>query len=228
MQFKFKYSSYFLVFFIAAAMFSLFAVNGCDDAGVENNDPKANPNVKSYDSIWVEENESAGSFNGINLLDGVNTARDYFLRDAGLAGGQGATGNDFYLRSGTFDRLLDIGYDTKWFQVFADTSGAAFDTLGAVYTNIGSEFDTTDFTQNSTEFWGFFNYPLDSKPVYCFWLKGKRDAGLTNGKNVFGILQPVESFDTNPGAVFGYSMTFRVRININGENDFRKMIPSTN
>ena len=222
-----KKASFLLLFVLG---FTVAVINGCDDSGVEGPTTQNNPNVKSYDSIGVEEDSSAGSFNGINLLDGVNCTGGYNLRDASLVGGNlDTTGTNFYLRSGLLD-LLDPGYETKWFRVVASYSPSEFDTMSAVYTNIGSSFDTTDFTQEDTYgsgAWNYFNAPIntgDAQPVYCFWLKGKKYANLTNGKNVFGIIQPRQATDSRPGQVYGFKMSFRVRININGENDFRKTI----
>lgn len=231
-MFKFlKEKAAFFILFIMGV--SIISVAGCDDAGVTGGGGTTpNPNVKSYDSIGVEEDSSAGSFNGINLLNGISVTGGSSSRDAALAGGLGASGTDFYLRSGTLDILSDIGYETRWFRVAAGYTPSQFDTMSAVYTKIGSAFDTLDFTQEDTYaggVWSYFNAPIsigDSQPVYCFWLKGKKNGGLTSGKNVFGILQPREATDNNPGNTYGFRMSFRVRINTNGENDFRKEIPA--
>jgi hypothetical protein len=96
-----------------------------------------------------------------------------------------------------------------------------FDSISSV--DAGTSLDSLDFTQSSTEFWGYFNAPLQKYPVFCFWLKGKYPQ-YNNGKHVYGIIQPREATDRDPSGVYGYRMSFRVRININGENDFRKKI----
>jgi hypothetical protein len=219
MQHMFSFKAFYMILFLIAGLVSFSTFNGCDDSGVESEDPVSH--VVHFDSIWVQEDSNGTGFAGINLLDGVNTNVNFNMRDASLGGGTGPNGDNFFLRSGILDNLLDAGYISKWFQVADNYTQAEFDTMTAVYTNIGSAFDTTDFTQESTEFWGYFNYPMTEFPVYCFWLVGKRDGGLTNGKNVFGILRPKMTEDTNPGGVYGFSMVVEVRINTNGLNDFR-------
>lgn len=213
---KFKY----LLVFVISVIFSMAVINGCDDSGVETPPTDVDTNVIHYDSIWVEEDSSAGSFNGINLLDGVNTTGGYNLRDASLGGGLDSTGSNFFLRSGILLDQLDAGYITKWFQVTNNMTQQEFDTLSTITQNVGSSLDTLDFTQETTEFWGYFNYPLTEYPVYCFWLKGKKDGGLTNGRNVFGIIRPKVSFDNNPGNTYGFRIVFEVRLNKAGENHF--------
>ena len=217
MQFltKIKYS----IALVFAVVLGFSILNGCDDSGITKTDP-VDTNVAHFDSIWVEEDSSAGSFNGINLLNGVNSTGGYALRDASLYGGQDSTGTDFYLRSGLLLDQLDAGYETRWFQVMNNSSQIDFDTLSVITQNIGTALDTSDFTQESTQFWGYFNYPLTEYPIYCFWLKGKRDGGLTNGKNVYGILRPKVSYDNNPGGTYGFKIVYEVKINKAGENYF--------
>jgi hypothetical protein len=131
-------------------------------------------------------------------------ARDCSLQDCNQ-------GNDFYLQNGELlNNLLPPGYETRFFQVSADMSVNTFDTLSKVPGYVS--FVPQDFTQNSTEFWGYFNAPLTTYPVYCFWLKGKKEANITL-KDVYGIIQQ-EATDSFPNK-YGYRMSFRVRININ-------------
>lgn len=227
---KFNRKSSAISVIILAVIFSFALIAGCDDAGVENPTTINNPNVKSYDSLWVEEDSTGFSkFSAIDLLNGINVLTLSSSRDVGLAGGTDSTGSNFFIRSGILDDLRDAGYESRWFRVAENYSAAKFDTMSAVYTNIGSSFGTEDFTQESTEFWEYFNTPMnlaDSHSVFCFWLKGRKDAGQNNNINVFGILQPREASDFLPGSPYGFSMSFRVRINTNGENDFRKTIPA--
>lgn len=212
-----KQTGYILV------MLVVISVVGCgSDEEVNNPTTKTNPNVKTFDSIWVEEDSSLASFTGINLLDGINTTGVFYLRDCSLRD-SGSSGINFFLRSGIFD-ILDPGFQSRWFRAYDDLTKERFDTIS--YLDVGGTLDSLDFTEESTEFWGYFNAPLATHPVFCFWLNGKKYANLTNGKNVYGILWPIESSDNNPGNVYGYKMSFRIRININGENDFRKIIPA--
>jgi len=207
---------------LAPVAIFLAVVSGCGDDDPINPQYIDNPNVKTFDSIGVDEDSAAfQSYTGIDLLAGRTTidtarARDCSLNDVNNSGA------DFYLQNGELlNNLLPPGYETRFFRVDPDMSVTTFDTLSKVpgYTS----FVPQDFTQNSTEFWGYFNAPLTTYPVYCFWLKGKKDAGITV-KDVYGIIQPREATDRLPSEVYGYRMSFRVRININAENDFRKQI----
>ena len=211
---------------IAGAVALLFAiVSGCDDSTTNTPVYIDNPNVETFDSIGVDEDSAAfQSYTGIDLLTGRTTIDTAGSRDCSLNDLNNA-GTNFFLQNGELlNSLLPPGYETRFFRVDADMSVTTFDTLSKVpdYTS----FLPHDFTQNSTEFWEYFNAPMNSSDphaVYCFWLKGKKEAGITL-KNVYGIIQPREATDRDPLAVYGYRMSFRVRINTNGENDFRKQI----
>ncbi len=216
-----KSISKILILFVISVI--SFYVAGCDDS---TTDPTTtyvdNPNVEAYDSIGVDEDSAAFvSRTGINLLNGLNTVDTARLRDVSL-NDVNNNGSQFYLQNGeTLNSLLPPGYETRFFRVSEDMSVTTFDTLSKVpnYTS----FTPNDFTQNGTENWGYFTAPLGSNPVYCFWLKGKKDAGITTS-NVYGIIQPREATDRDPLNVYGFRMSFRVRINTNGENDFREQI----
>ena len=165
----------------------------------------------------------ASSLAGIVLINGSNTLDNSPDRDVSLASKAGdTTYTQFFLRSGVLlDHLLDAGFETRFFRVSDNMTSAVFDTLSKV-----AGYDSLraiDFTQESTEFWGYFNAPLASSPVYCFYLKGRKDSN-PGSKNIFGIIQPREATDWRPGQAYGFRMSFRIRININGDNDFRKTI----
>ena len=214
-----------LLLLSVAAPLAIFlaVVSGCGD---ETTNPPVyvnNPNVKTFDSIGVDEDSITTSYTGINLLTGSTTistdgARDCSLNDLNNAGA------DFFLQNGELlNSLLAGGYEIRFFRVDPNMTVQAFDTLSRIWGTGQDTLRPIDFTQNGTEFWGYFNAPLGSTPVYCFWLKGKKEAGITV-KNVYGIIQPREATDRDPQAVYGFRMSFRVRINTNGDNDFRKQI----
>jgi ABC-type oligopeptide transport system substrate-binding subunit len=217
-----KSISKILILFVISVM-SIFIAAGCDDTSTDPTTTYVdNPNVESYDSIGVDEDSAAFiSRTGINLLNGLNTVDTARLRDVSL-NDQNNNGLEFYLQNGEqLKSLLPPGYETRFFRVSEDMSVTTFDTLSKVpnYTS----FTPNDFTQSGTEFWGYFTAPLATYPVYCFWLKGKKEAGITQS-NVYGIIQPREATDRDPNQVYGFRMSFRVRINTNGENDFREQI----
>lgn len=207
----------------------LAVVSGCTDT--TTNTPITtyidNPNVKSFDSIGVAEDSAAFvTRTGLNLLDGVNTIDTAQLRDCSLNDLNNA-GIDFFLQNGQLiNNVQFAGYEIRFFQVDANMTVQNFDSLQKITTTGHDTLSSLDFTQDGTSNWGYFNAPLSSTPVYCFWLKGKKDAGIT-AQNVYGIIQPKEATDRDPSSVYGYRMSFRVRINTNGENDFRKRILHT-
>jgi len=214
----FRYS----VSLFIAVMFAVIA--GCSDT---TTDPGTNyvdnPNVTSFDSIGVDEDSAAFfSYTGLNLLNGVNTLDTANLRDCSL-NDLNNLGMDFYLQNGQFLSNMPSGYEIRFFRAYADLSVQSFDTLSRIYTTGHDSLRAIDFTEDGTSNWGYFNAPLSSLPVYCFWLKGKKDAGITT-RNVYGILQPREATDNAPFVVYGYRMSFRVRINTNGDNDFSQLI----
>lgn len=217
-----KTKSKLLIFSVYTPIAIFFSVLlGC---GETTTDPPVylnNPNVKTFDSIGVDEDSAAfQSYTGMDLLVGDRTLDTSSNRDCSL-NDLGNSGVNFYLQNGILDNSLPAGYgyEIRFFRVFEISTQAEFDTLSKIYSE--AVLDSTDFTQNSTEFWDYFNYPLSSQPVYCFYLKGRR---ATSSKTIYGIIQPRETFDRTPSAVYGFRMSFRVRINTNGENDFRKQI----
>lgn len=214
---------------VVSALFvtAFIAISGCsDDEDPIGGGGSSNPNVRVFNSINVEEDSSGFySYYGINLFSGERVTGADPNRDAALQDESNA-GENFYLTSGIYDQLLPPGYETRFFQVYPNLTTAQFDTMTAVYTGIGSSFGLEDFIEDNTASWGYFNTSSvpNTKPVFCFWLKGRSDMGQNGGKNIFGIIQPVDAYDLFPGQVYGYRMSFKVRININGENDFRTAI----
>ncbi|MCX7878503.1 MAG: hypothetical protein N2510_07680 [Ignavibacteria bacterium] len=227
MSIKFKLSIFFVLPFVILSF-----ITGCsDDGGVGGGGGQANPNVRSFDSLYIEEDSAAGSsFAGLNLLNGFNVTSTSPNRDVSLAGGTNPTGTNFFLRSGVLlDQLLDAGFETKFYRFYENLTPQQFDTIS--HLDAGSNgLDTTDFTQDDTYgggVWSYFNAPLDTlRPVYGFYLKGRKAAGQNNNVRVYGILQPVTAGDRLPNQPYGFWMTFKVRINVAGQNDFRKMIPA--
>ena len=178
----------------------LALVSGCSDT--TTNTPTTtwinNPNVKSFDSIGVAEDSAAFvTRTGLNLLDGVNTIDTAQSRDCSLNDLNNA-GTDFFLQNGQLiNNVQFAGYEIRFFRVDANMSVQNFDSLQKITTTGHDTLNALDFTQDGTSFWGYFNAPLSSTPVYCFWLKGKKDAGITP-KNVYGIIQPREATDRDP------------------------------
>lgn len=96
-QFFKEKTTYFLMFLTASAMIS---IAGCDDSGTITPTDQANPNVKSFDSLYIEEDSALSTFAGLSLFGGFNTTSTSSSRDVGLGGGLDSLGRDFFLRSG--------------------------------------------------------------------------------------------------------------------------------
>lgn len=202
----------------------LAVIAGCSDTTTNPPSYVDNPNVRSFDSIGVEEDSAAFiSRTGLNLSDGVATIDTAKMRDCSL-NDLNNEGTDFFLQNGQLiDNKRYAGYEIRFFMVDPNMSVNAFDSLQKITVTGHDTLRSIDFTDDGTSSWGYFNAPLSSTPVFCFWLKGKKDAGITL-KDVYGIIQPREATDRDPFAAYGYRMSFRVRINTNGDNDFRKQV----
>lgn len=223
MRHIFKGQTAFLSFFLAVVTFSVIFVNGCDDSGVVTHNFVDNPNVESFDSIWVEETIDSSSFSGINLFNGTTVIRDSISKDCQLSDSN-SSGINFYLRSGDLLILnLPQGFQTRFNRIYSSMSKSQFDTITVLPVGRDTILPNLDFTSDDTRPWGYFNDGLSGdQPVFSFWLEGK--SINFNGRNIFGILQAIQARDNTPGIVGGYKMSFRVRINTSGQNDFRQMI----
>jgi len=215
---KMQFLTKFKFLFASLAVFlGLAALNGCDDAGVEN--PPVDPSyVVHFDSIGVTDG-TGNVMNSINLYNGTTVERDSASKDANLIDSLGTFFN-YMLRSGDLtDMNVRVpGFQTRFNRIYASMTQAQFDTI-SVIPDSDTTLNANDFTSDDTYgsgAWGYFNAPMstsDSKPVYSFWLKGKSENFL--GVNVYGILYPREA--TNTGT---FRMSFEVRINTKGLNDF--------
>jgi hypothetical protein len=214
----------YLAGFSLLVLTTFFMFNGCDDAGVETEDPVVS-HVEHFDSIGVDETNGNNSC-GINLFNGTTVLRDSSSKDCQLVD-SASTGINFMLRSGDLsDFNLPAGFQMRFNRIYASMTMENFDTITVLPVGRDTILPDLDFTADDTYgsgAWGYFNEPMslsDSKPVYSFWLKQK--SSEFHGKNIYGILIPREATDSSPGInnVGGYRMSFEVRINTNGENDF--------
>lgn len=217
----FKSPLVFLSVFAVSAFVTITFLSGCDDAGIKN-DPVITY-VEHFDSIGVDETVG-NNFSGMNLYNGTTVLRDSTSKDCQLIDSV-STGFNFYLRSGDLSDLnLPIGYQTKFVRLYASMTKDQFDTITVMPVGRDTILPELDFTSEDTYgggAWGYFNVPMnlsDSKPVYAFWLKEKSANFI--GRNVYGILFPREASDPISG-VGGFRMSFEVRINTHGLNDFK-------
>ena len=211
--------SAYLMMFIAVAAISFSVFNGCDDAGTVPEDPVISY-VEHFDSIGVVDGIGDVA-NSINLLNGTTVTRDSASKDVQLVDSLGTSFN-FMLRSGDLSDFPTsfVGFQTRFNRIYSSMTQAEFDTITMLPVGRDTILPDLDFTADDTYgggAWGYFNAPMsltDSKPVYSFWLKGK-SASFT-GVNIYGILYPREATNTS-----GFRMSFEVRINTRGLNDFK-------
>lgn len=217
--------------FFSTALSSLLFTTGCKDDLLTSGDTTtvANPNVKVYRNITIDEFLTASSFSSINLNDGVLVTANDAIRDAELSDSSAFGPDRFYIRSG--DGTVDptdnfaIGQETK-FAPFYDTRSSSypqssFDAITHIDTGSSGPLASLDFTTHNTNSLGTSFVSSDIR-VYGFWLKGKKiNYGLSY--EVFGIMYLKSIFVDGSG----YHLTVDVKVNQKGQNDFRERIPAT-
>ncbi len=219
-----------LTIIYAAITGSIFILTSCNNDTTTNPPTTTtNPDVSTYDSIYVEETIDSTSYCGMDLLLGKTVLRDNHAKDVQLVD-SASTGVNFYLRSGDLsDKLnIQIGEQTRFYRFYANMTSAQFDTITKLPVGRDTILPQLDFTSDDSYgkgAWGYFNVPLATYPVFGIWLEGKHNDGTTPF-NVYAIVQPRTMIDRNPGVPGGVQMSFRVRINKAGKNDFRQMIPA--
>ena len=206
----------------------LFYTTGCNDNTLTTGDTTtvANPYVKVYRNISVNEFLTEFSTSSIDLYAGTNLLANDGNRDAELSDSSAFVPDVFFVRSG--DGSTDNrapGLETR-FAPFFNTRSATFTQVQFdAITKIDVTHDpliASDFTRHSTySFTGSFN-STDIR-VYGFWLQGKRAAyGLT--KEVYGLMYLKSVEDPGTGL---FRLVIDIKINTNGQNDFRERVPYT-
>jgi len=220
MQHMFSFKAFYMILFLIAGLVSFSTFNGCDDSGIDPEDPIVSY-VVHFDSIGVTDGIGDSTMNSINLYNGTTVRLDSGTKDCNLTDENGSFVN-FRLRSGdAVDLNVVPGYQTKFNRIYASMTQAEFDTISVLPVGRDTINPELDFTADDTYAggaWEYFNVPMgtgDAKPVYSFWLKGKSSDFL--GRNVYGILYPREASLDNNG---NFRMSFEVRINTQGINDF--------
>ncbi len=214
--------------FITALLSTTLYTSGCKDNTLTTGDTTtiANPNVRVYRNISINEFISASSLSSADLYTGTNIDANNILRDVELSDSTSFGPNSFYLRSGDGNQdHMAPGQETKFVPFFNTRSAiytqASFDTTRAIDPGHTGALVADDFYKYSTYSFGTSFVSSDIR-VYGFWLKGKKiSLGLPN--QVYGILY-VKSV---AGPVGSYQMVIDVKINIAGQNDFRERISST-
>jgi len=205
-------------------------ISGCKEDVLNPTGTVPNPNVKVYRNIVISEDFNATSRSGIDLYAGTNTASLDAQRDAEIADSTAIPPefrDRFYVRSGdgTYDGDVAPGQKTRFFPFFNTRNTAysqsAFDTI--TYMGAPGNLVPSDFSRNSLFSLGRTFVSGDIR-VYGFWLEGKR-VSLGLSKEVYGLMYLKSISTVNIGGVDTYQLTVDVKINTNGENDFRENIP---
>ena len=198
-----------------------FLSTGCDEGGdtpTPTADTTIDSNVLEFDNRIINEYFDDNSRSAMNLLTGVIVAETDGNKDIQLRDSSGMRIN-FFLRSG--DLALRIpGYETDFGQdiAYANISESEFDTLSKI-TNLGTTLEPSDFYRQSTEEYSnpkYIKAPLTQNTVYSFYLIGKRQS---QGITVYGMLRLRSA--TIQGNEFRLAVD--VKINIAGQNQFRRM-----
>jgi hypothetical protein len=201
---------------------SLLSFNGCDDSGVApEGGGQTDTNVVIYNNLSVTYYIGASNdtlFLAINLLNGTVVIQDSSSKDMTIIDDPIGSNQNFYFRTGT--AVVDAPGKSTWFyRLFSDATQAEFDTLSKI--DYSGTLDSLDFTQEDTYgngVWNYFNVPLQEKPIYSFYLKGKFLEGITN-KPVYGMFYMKDSQPLSEHGG-GSRFTIDVKINKNGEDKF--------
>ncbi|MBX7044832.1 MAG: hypothetical protein K1X86_03260 [Ignavibacteria bacterium] len=205
-----------------------FTTTGCNDntlTGGSDTTTVANPNVKVYRGLQVNEDFGSSSYSGVDLYTGTTVLSLNPSRDIEMADSMGLS-QRYLIRSGTGDITLDhmdIGRETKFAKQFSskNMTQAQFDAVTKI-DDSNNSLDSTDFTSHSTSYFGK-SFTADDYRLYGVFLKGKSSS---LPKPVFGLMY-LKSLDTLiVGGNMSLRLTFDVKLNTNGQNDFRERIPS--
>lgn len=192
-------------------------ITGCEDDTVSppppppvNDTSQVNFNNLVISELTIATNTSQSA---VDLYKGVIVVDSNRIKDANLFT-EFTIPPTYYFTSGHSGDNVNLfpGYVTKFRFVYSDLTQAQFDTMKSIPGTdsilTGSEF-TIDRTQA-------FANPLNQRPVYGFYLKGKYDEGYVPNR-VFGVMY-IDSTYTEAG---GFKLKFDVKINKNSENKFR-------
>ena len=201
-----------------------FLSTGCDEGGsgpdtlTPTADTTIDSNVLEFDNRVINEYFDDNSRSAINLLTGVvvnelNQSKDIQMRDSS----GGLFHLNFFLRSGD-QAIRDPGSRTLFGQYIAydNISASEFDTLSKI-TNLGSTLDPSDFYRVRTDEYTnpkYINAPLTNNTVYSCYLLGK--SPITP---IYGMIRLRTAYiESNV-----FKLAIDVKLNIAGQNQFRRM-----
>jgi len=198
---------------------SLFLVNsGCDDSGVAPPPPTVtDTNVVIYKSVaafFWQNIFNDSNYSGINLLDGDSTRHDSVNKDMELLDSAG-TFTNFYFISG--NRSSVPGKKTRFNRISSSMTPYQFDTLSVIPIS-DSVLTPSNFTQDSTAYWAYFNISQTKYPVYSFYLQGRH----TGNKYIYGVfhVKSIQRVYSSLGLTYGVLIIIDIKLNKAGLNHF--------
>lgn len=209
-----------LLLFIARTVF----FGGCDDSGVAPPPPVyIDTNVIVYMNVspfYWQFGSYDTTFAGVNILDGKSTRQDSVNKDIELTGSAG-TFQNFYFRSGNLTYQM-TGKKTRFKWEYSTMTPSQFDTL-SVIKDTDTALTPSDFTQDSTSVWGFFNVGQNRFPVFSFYLEGRN----TGNKFLYGVfhIKSVQRVFSVEYGTYGVMVTIDIKYNKAGKNQMREKIP---
>jgi hypothetical protein len=192
--------------------------------------PNLDPNVRVFEDLVLNENTGVStSLSSLNLLLGRVDSIASTDKDVDLVDFLGNS-TDFFFRSGdlSFSDNNSTGFQTQFGQIIEWTSisQTQWDTLSRVWNTISNADTLTEsnFTNTDTKYPGneYFSFPLINNSVFAFYLKGKKDNGITP-KPVYGMIWLKEA--TSAGGLSSFRIKVDVKINVAGRNQFLKILP---
>jgi len=206
-----------IVFFVFLFFISIFGFTGCDDSGVAPPPPTVtDTNVVIFNAVGAFFWDSVtvdSTYSGVNLLKGDSTKLSSTNKDMLLVDSAG-TFTNFYFRSGHL--AVNQGYQTKFNRIYANITPAQFDTVSVIPIS-DSLLKPSNFTKDSTGFWGFFSISQTKFPVFSFYLEGRNDTG---SKFIYGVFQVRNVFSSFNGQTYGILVVINIKLNKAGKNHF--------
>ena len=203
-----------------------FLSTGCDESTSSPDtltaDTTIDSNVLEFDNIVISEFFDNNSYSAVNLLIGDSVPESNQSKDIQMRDSSGFRVN-FFLRSGD-QAIRDPGSRTLFGQyiAYANISASEFDTLSKI-TNLGSTLDPSDFYRISTDEYTnpkYINAPLTNNTVYSCYLLGK--SPITP---IYCMIRLKSADIIN---FTDFKLTIDVKLNIAGQNQFRRMTITQN
>lgn len=197
---------------------------GCDDSGVVPVPPRfIDTNVVVYKDIFVffwDSQDYDTTYAGVDIWAGMSVRQDSTNKDMELTDSAGTLRN-YYFRSGDLTLLL-TGKKTRFKREYGSLVPIYFDTL-SVIKDSDSLLTPSDFTEDSTAAWEYFNLNQNRMPVFSFYLQGRN----TGNNYIYGVfhVKGVQRVFSSNFITYGIMVIIDIKLNKAGKNQFRYSSP---